>query len=81
LELLVRADKNWSRDPRFGKFIVRKKEARRGRNPATGEDLTLEQRRVIMFKCSTVMRDRINMDGRGQLLRWLYSIQLFYCGE
>jgi len=47
----------------FGKFIVRKKEARRGRNPATGEDLTLEPRRVITFKCSARMRDRI--DGKG----------------
>ena len=44
----------------FGKFIVRKKEARRGRNPQTGDDLTLEPRRVITFKCSSVMRDRIN---------------------
>lgn len=44
----------------FGKFIVRKKDARRGRNPATGEDLTLEPRRVITFKCSTGMRDRVN---------------------
>ncbi len=44
----------------FGKFIVRKKAARRGRNPQTGEDLTLEPRRVITFKCSPVMRDRIN---------------------
>ena len=47
----------------FGKFIVRKKEARRGRNPATGEDLTLEPRRVITFKCSARMRDRINGKG------------------
>ena len=47
----------------FGKFIVRKKAARRGRNPATGEDLTLEPRRVITFKCSARMRDRINGKG------------------
>ena len=47
----------------FGKFIVRKKEARRGRNPATGEDLTLDPRRVITFKCSPRMRDRINGKG------------------
>jgi integration host factor subunit alpha len=47
----------------FGKFIVRKKDARRGRNPQTGQDLTLEPRRVITFKCSTVMRDRINGKG------------------
>ena len=44
----------------FGKFIVREKAARRGRNPATGEDLTLDPRRVITFKCSGVMRDRID---------------------
>jgi len=36
----------------FGKFIVRKKGARRGRNPQTGQDLTLEPRRVITFKCA-----------------------------
>ena len=47
----------------FGKFIVRKKEARRGRNPQTGQDLTLNPRRVITFKCSPVMRDRINTKG------------------
>ena len=44
----------------FGKFIVRKKAARRGRNPQTGDALTLEPRRVITFQCSSVMRDRIN---------------------
>jgi integration host factor subunit alpha len=44
----------------FGKFSIRKKEARRGRNPATGEDLTLYARRVITFRCSPVMRNRIN---------------------
>ena len=47
----------------FGKFTVREKGARRGRNPATGEDLTLNPRRVITFKCSPVMRDRINDKG------------------
>jgi integration host factor subunit alpha len=47
----------------FGKFIVRKKEARRGRNPATGEDINLDARKVITFKCSPVMRDRINDGG------------------
>jgi integration host factor subunit alpha len=47
----------------FGKFIVRKKEARRGRNPQTGQDLTLDPRRVITFRCSAVMRDRINGKG------------------
>jgi integration host factor subunit alpha len=47
----------------FGKFTVREKGARRGRNPATGEDLTLDPRRLITFKCSPRMRDRINNKG------------------
>ena len=47
----------------FGKFIVREKAARRDRNPQTGQDLTLEPRRVITFKCASVMRDRINGKG------------------
>lgn len=47
----------------FGKFIVRKKEARRGRNPQTGQDLTLDPRTVITFKCSPVMRKRLNGKG------------------
>ena len=47
----------------FGKFIVRKKEARRGRNPQTGQDLTLDPRTVITFKCSGVMRERVNGKG------------------
>ena len=45
----------------FGKFIVKEKATRRGRNPATGEDLTLDPRRVITFKCSPRMRDRIDV--------------------
>ena len=47
----------------FGKFIVKEKASRRGRNPQTGENLTLEPRRVVTFKCSSVMRDRINGKG------------------
>ena len=47
----------------FGKFIVRQKAARRGRNLQTGEDLPLEPRRVIRFRYSPVMRDRINGKG------------------
>ena len=44
----------------FGKFTVRQKAARRGRNPATGEDMTLEPRRVITFKCSALLKEKIN---------------------
>ena len=45
---------------RFGKFNVNHKGERRGRNPATGEDLILEPRRVITFKCSGKLRDKVN---------------------
>jgi len=45
----------------FGKFCVRNKNERRGRNPATGEDLILDQRRVVTFKCSHLLRQKINV--------------------
>lgn len=44
----------------FGKFCVNQKAQRRGRNPATGEDLMLESRRVVTFRCSSVLRNQIN---------------------
>jgi integration host factor subunit alpha len=44
----------------FGKFCVKQKRERRGRNPATGEDMILEARRVVTFKCSGQLRDKIN---------------------
>jgi len=44
----------------FGKFSVKKKAPRKGRNPATGEDLPLDARTVITFRCSPVMRERVN---------------------
>ena len=47
----------------FGKFCVKDKRRRRGRNPATGEDLMLESRKVVLFKCSGVLRDKINGKG------------------
>lgn len=43
----------------FGKFCVKKKKERRGRNPATGEDLILRKRRVVTFKCSGKLREKI----------------------
>ena len=45
---------------RFGKFCVKTKHERRGRNPATGEDMTLEPRRVVTFRCSRQLRDKVN---------------------
>ena len=44
----------------FGKFQVKDKKERRGRNPATGDDLMLLPRRIVTFKCSGKLRDRIN---------------------
>jgi integration host factor subunit alpha len=47
----------------FGKFCVKEKNERRGRNPATGEDLALGARRVVTFRCSTVLKDKMNGKG------------------
>ena len=44
----------------FGKLCVKEKRERRGRNPATGEDMMLGPRRVVTFKCSGKLRDRVN---------------------
>lgn len=44
----------------FGKFQVKEKSQRRGRNPETGEDMIIAGRRVITFKCSGKLRKRIN---------------------
>jgi integration host factor subunit alpha len=44
----------------FGKFCVKNKNKRRGRNPATGSDLILRERKVVTFKCSGKLRNKIN---------------------
>jgi integration host factor subunit alpha len=44
----------------FGKFCVKQKRERKGRNPATGDDMMLEPRKVVTFKCSGKLRDKIN---------------------
>ena len=44
----------------FGKFCVKTKRERRGRNPATGEDLMLDPRKVVIFRCSRKLRDKIS---------------------
>ncbi len=43
----------------FGKFCVKEKKARKGRNPATGEDLMLKPRRVVTFKWSGKLRQKV----------------------
>jgi integration host factor subunit alpha len=49
----------------FGKFCVREKHERKGRNPATGDDMMLAPRRVVTFKCSDRLRDKINRSKKG----------------
>jgi integration host factor subunit alpha len=44
----------------FGKFQTRKKSGRRGRNPHSGAPLDLPPRIVVTFKCSGVLREKIN---------------------
>ncbi len=47
----------------FGKFCIKDKEKRRGRNPQTGEDMMLGSRRVVTFRCSRMLRERVNGSG------------------
>lgn len=44
----------------FGSFLVRDKGRRIGRNPKTGEEVSIEPRRVLSFRASQVLKDRIN---------------------
>lgn len=44
----------------FGKFEVKRKNDRRGRNPQTGEAITIAARKVLAFKPSAVLRDGVN---------------------
>jgi len=44
----------------FGKFNIKDKNARRGRNPQTGKELILTARKVVTFKPSGILRDRVN---------------------
>jgi integration host factor subunit alpha len=49
----------------FGNFTTRQKRARRGRNPQTGNEITIEQRRVMTFKASQLLKKAINQ-GAGE---------------
>jgi integration host factor subunit alpha len=44
----------------FGKFCVKEKAKRKGRNPATGEDMILAPKKVVTFHCSGILREKIN---------------------
>jgi len=48
----------------FGNFNVRHKRARRGRNPQTGADITIEERKVMTFKASQILKKNINSGDR-----------------
>ena len=44
----------------FGRFCVKEKKERKGRNPVTGEDMMMAPRKVVTFKCSGKLRKRVN---------------------
>jgi integration host factor subunit alpha len=44
----------------FGKFCVKQKAKRRGRNPATREDMIMAPRKVVRFQCSEILREKLN---------------------
>lgn len=44
----------------FGKFCIQEKRERRGRNPATGTAMMLDSRRIVTFKCSGALKNRLN---------------------
>ena len=44
----------------FGKFSVKEKHQRRGRNPQSGEPMTLPPRKVVIFKYAGVLKEKIN---------------------
>ena len=46
----------------FGNFEIRKKEPRKGRNPQTGDEIVISERRVLTFKASQVLKERLNGD-------------------
>jgi integration host factor subunit alpha len=50
----------------FGTFTVRDKGARMGRNPKTGEEVPIAPRRVLVFRPSHIMKDRVNAGNQGE---------------
>ena len=44
----------------FGNFVVKQKNARRGRNPQTGEEITITPRKILTFKASQILRSNVN---------------------
>ena len=50
----------------FGSFVVRKKGQRVGRNPKTGKEVPISPRRVMVFKPSAILKQRINSDSHDE---------------
>ena len=50
----------------FGSFVVRKKGQRIGRNPKTGKEVPISPRRVMVFKPSAILKQRINSEGKAR---------------
>ena len=46
----------------FGNFVVRQKRPRKGRNPQTGEEMVISERRIVTFKPSNVLRKALNQE-------------------
>ena len=46
----------------FGSFVVRFKRPRKGRNPQTGEEITIEARKVVVFKSSPLLKEAVNSE-------------------
>jgi integration host factor subunit alpha len=51
----------------FGKWTVKSKKERKGRNPQTGKEMKIDARRVVTFKASQVLRDKLS-DRREKLM-------------
>jgi integration host factor subunit alpha len=49
----------------FGKFSVREKHQRRGRNPQTGESMAIPPRTLVTFKCSGILKQKVNQSAGG----------------
>ena len=45
----------------FGKFCLKDKQERRGRNPQTGDAMLMDARRIVTFKCSNKLREKLNV--------------------
>jgi integration host factor subunit alpha len=50
----------------FGNFTIRHKRPRRGRNPRTGEEITIEERKVMTFRPSQILKELVNSGGKAR---------------